>query len=102
MKNALISIAFLALATFATAQAATNAPTKPHKAAKPNVEMTADGNFKALQRSTSAATAESTGKTYTDRSGKLYPVYKASNGKLFINRVSGKTGKEYKYYLVTK
>lgn len=99
MKNILFSLAFMALATFATAQAATNAP---KKAAKPNVEMTADGNFKALQRSTSAATAEQTGKTYTDRQGKVYPVYKTGKGKYFINKVSGKTGKEYKYYLVTK
>ena len=98
MKKALLSLAFLALATFATAQA-TNAA---KKATKPNVEVTADGNFKALARSTSAATAETTGKTYTDRTGKVYPVYKTAKGRYFINKVSGKTGKTYKYYLVTK
>lgn len=86
----------------APAQTATNAPIKPHKAAKQNVEVTADGNFKAIQRATSATTAEPTDKTYTDRTGKVYPVYKTDKGRYFVNKVSGKTGKEYRYYLVTK
>jgi hypothetical protein len=41
-----------------------------------------------------------TGKTYTDKQGKVYPVYTNDKGRLFCIKVSKKTGKEYRYYLI--
>lgn len=37
--------------------------------------------------------------TYTDKNGKVYPIYKSSRGKYYIKKISKKTGKEYKQYL---
>lgn len=37
--------------------------------------------------------------TYTDKNGKVYPIYKSSRGKYYIKKISKKTGREYKYYL---
>lgn len=37
--------------------------------------------------------------TYTDSKGNTYPVYLSSTGKVFIKKVSKKTGKEYKQYM---
>lgn len=39
-----------------------------------------------------------TGKTFTDTRGQVYPVYQSVRGKLYIWRVS-KTGKAYRQYL---
>ena len=64
-----------------------------------NVEITKDGNY--VQK-TSTSTSVKTDKTFTDKEGKVYPVYQSSNGNLYVNRISKKTGKEYKYYLKTK
>lgn len=36
---------------------------------------------------------------YVDKEGNKYPVYQSAKGKLYILRVSKKSGKEYKYYL---
>jgi type VI protein secretion system component VasK len=47
------------------------------------------------------AQAQSTGKTFTDAKGNIYPVMMSINGKLFIVRTS-KTGKVYKQYLKVK
>ena len=37
--------------------------------------------------------------TYQDNKGNTYPIYMSSTGSCFVNKVSSKTGKEYKYYL---
>lgn len=42
--------------------------------------------------------AQKTSYTYTIK-GKAYQVYQGAKGSYYIIRVSGKTGKEYKYYL---
>lgn len=47
------------------------------------------------------AQAQSTGKTFTDSKGNIYPVMQSINGKLFVVRTS-KTGKVYKQYLKVK
>jgi len=61
---------------------------------KPNVIVTIDGNFKEIPKETL------TNKVYTTIDGSKLPVYKASNGKYFIKKISPKTNKEYRYYLV--
>ena len=47
------------------------------------------------------AKAQSTGKTFTDSKGNIYPIMQSIKGKLFIFRTS-KTGKVYKQYLKVK
>lgn len=37
--------------------------------------------------------------TYTDSKGNVYPIYLSASGKVFIKKVSKKTGKEYRQYL---
>ena len=61
---------------------------------KPNVIVTLDGNFKELPKEIL------TNKIYTTIDGKTFPVYKTPNDKYFIKKISPKTNKEYKYYLV--
>lgn len=43
--------------------------------------------------------AEKTAYVYKDSQGKTYPVYKSAKGKMFVNKVSSKTGKTYKMYI---
>ena len=61
---------------------------------KPNVIVTTDGNFKELPKEVL------TTKIYTSIDGINYPVYKTPTGKYFIKKISPKTNKEYRYYLV--
>jgi hypothetical protein len=37
--------------------------------------------------------------TYTDSKKKVYPIYISRKGKPYIIKVSGKTGKPYRFYL---
>lgn len=37
--------------------------------------------------------------TYTDKEGRIYPIFKSQRGSFYIVKISKKTGKEYKYYL---
>lgn len=90
-------ITFIALLFAFTAQAQTVKATV--KEYKPNVTVTADGNFVAIPKAATTETAEKTDKTYTDREGKVYPVYRTKKGKHFVMRVSKKTGNPYRYYL---
>lgn len=95
MKKALVFLAIAFLPFFAAAQV-------QDANSKPNVTITADGNYIAKAATTKAATpATNSGKTYTDKDGKVFPVYVSSKGAMFINKVSKKTGKEYRYYLRT-
>lgn len=63
---------------------------------KPNTVLTADGNYKAITKSTDSI--KSTGKTYSVKDT-TYTVYQTAKGRLFIKRISKKTSKEYKQYL---
>lgn len=59
----------------------------------------AKGNY--IQMSSQKATestAKPTGQTFTDKTGKVYPVMVSKNGKLFVVRVS-KNGNTYNMYL---
>jgi len=63
------------------------------------VTKDAKGNY--IQMSSQKATestAKQTGKTFTDKSGKVYPVMESKNGKLFVVRTS-KNGTTYNMYL---
>ena len=60
----------------------------------------AQGNYaavKAKKDSTKSADL-STGKTFTDPKGNVWPVYKSSTGRLYALRVSN-SGTKYKQYL---
>lgn len=65
-----------------------------------NAKQTADGNYVSVDNSISSA--QSTGKTFTDKSGIKYEVFRSSKGKLFYIKISKKSGKEYKCYLKTE
>lgn len=47
----------------------------------------------------SATSAIKTKYIWEDTKGNSYQIYITSNGRCFVNKVSSKTGKEYKYYL---
>ena len=79
-----ILIAFILLSIDATAQ---------------NVTVDNKGNYIALTASKDSGTLSS--KTYTDSKGVVYPVYITGKGKAFVMKISKKTSKEYKMYLVT-
>ena len=61
---------------------------------KPNVLVTIDGNFKEIPKEVL------TDKIYTSIDGINYPVFKSSTGKYFIKKISPKTNKEYRFYLI--
>lgn len=63
---------------------------------KIQVKQDSKGNY--VQVGGGREAAKNTGKTFTDRAGKVYPVFQSAKGKLFVNRVS-KAGKSYKMYL---
>ena len=63
------------------------------------VTTTKDGNYIALNAAKTANEGnKSTGKTFTDTKGNIYPVMVSKNNKLFYVRTS-KTGNEYKVYI---
>lgn len=69
------------------------------KAKAQNAIITKDGNYTSVLNNENN-TPTLTGKTYTDIEKKIvYPIYITKKGKLFIIKVSLKTGKRYKSYL---
>lgn len=63
-----------------------------------NAIVTKDGNFVSV--SVKGKAPVNTGKTYTDTDkGIIYPIYITNKGKLFIIKVSKKSGKQYRSYL---
>lgn len=58
----------------------------------------ATGNWYHIPKDSSYVITKS---TYTDRSGKVYPVYLSKKGKPFVFKISQKSGKQYRYYLYT-
>ncbi len=63
-----------------------------------NVKVNAYGNYVAI-KSVNQVKAKETGKFYLDTAGIKHPVFLSEKGKLFVKRVSVKTGKTYNYYL---
>lgn len=67
-----------------------------------NAQRTKDGNFVALTATPKGKDAgKDTGKTFTDRDGKKYPVFESAKGKLYYIRTS-KNGNEYRAYIRTE
>lgn len=64
--------------------------------ARAQMVQDAQGNYTMI-----IAQAQSTGKTFTDAKGNIYPIMQSIRGKLYIVRTS-KTGKTYKQYLKVK
>lgn len=64
-----------------------------------NVVKGKDGNYTAIAPKKEKDKAKATGQTYTDNKGTVYPVYLTDKGKIFVVRLSLKTGKEYNQYL---
>lgn len=63
-----------------------------------SAEVTRDNDtFKVEQ--TSKANDTQTKYTWEDKEGNKYPIFVTKKGACYINRISKKTGKEYKYYL---
>lgn len=59
-----------------------------------------EGNTFIQQSSRNSATsAVKTKYIWEDTKGNSYQIYITSNGRCFVNKVSNKTSKEYKYYL---
>lgn len=56
-------------------------------------------NFTQVSNPKTSGKETKTEFTYTDSKGNIYPIYLSSTGKVFIKKVSKKTGKEYKMYL---
>ncbi len=64
-----------------------------------SVTQDAKGNYIAVKKSASTDTAsKSTGKTFTDAKGNVYPVMVSTRGRLYVVRTSAK-GNQYKQYL---
>lgn len=61
------------------------------------IKQDAQGNYIAVKKP--KAQPIKTGKTYTDTKGRRWDVYQSDSGRLFVLKVSDKTGKEYRYYL---
>ncbi len=63
-----------------------------------NAKVDKEGNFVAVSKTTAKQDTIDTGKTFTDSKGKVYPVFKTKQGKLYYPRVS-KNGNYYRAYL---
>lgn len=63
-------------------------------------KITREGNT-FVQTSThgSKGTVTKTKYQWKDSKGTIYDVYMSSTGSCFVNKISSKTGKEYRYYL---
>ena len=82
-KIIILAVAFVA---FATATA--------------NAQVVKEGKqYVATKSVKTSKPAEKTGFTYKDSKGNVYDIYISSTGSCYVNRVSSKTGKEYKSYL---
>ena len=55
-------------------------------------------NFEQVSKSASSE-ATKTKFTWTDTKGNKYPIFVTKTGRCFVNKLSSKTNKEYKYYL---
>lgn len=55
--------------------------------------------FTQVSNSNKGGKAIQTKYTWEDSKGNKYPIFLSSTGRAFVNKMSGKTGNEYKYYL---
>ena len=69
--------------------------------AQTKVKVNAQGDYVSVS-TRPASTAKPTGKHYVTRDGQRLPVWQTSTGKLFVNRISKKTGKTYRAYLTVE
>jgi len=58
-----------------------------------------EGNVFSVVREGGATKSIETKTMFTTKDGKMYTIFLSKNGHAYINRVSAKTGKEYKQYL---
>lgn len=56
-------------------------------------------NFEQVSTRNSSSSATKTKFTWTDSKNNTYPIYITKTGRCFVNKVSSKSEKEYKYYL---
>lgn len=64
------------------------------------VRKDANGNYvQVVKKDSATSSATPTGSNYIDKKGNVFPIMKSKNGKLFIVRVSSKTGLPYNSYL---
>lgn len=64
------------------------------------IKQDSTGNYFTVQGARSSKSeGKATGKTLTLSDGQKLPVMESVNGKLYVVRVSKKTGKQYKQYL---
>jgi len=66
------------------------------------VTRDAAGNYTAAPKTETAKRDSTTSYTFTDPTGKVWPVYVGSKGAHYIGRVSKKSGKYYRQYLTTE
>lgn len=83
MRNVILITAFLVMGLGASAQT--------------KVSKSADGNYHAAQRDTTANN-KPTGHSFVDRDGISHPVFISARGKLYWMRTS-KAGNVYKAYI---
>lgn len=63
------------------------------------VTRDAQGNYSATPKAETAKRDSATVFTFTDPTGKVWPVYVGSKGAHYVARVSKKSGKYYRQYL---
>lgn len=61
-----------------------------------------EGNTFIQSSRNSATNVIKTKYTWKDSKGTEYPIFITKNGRCFVNKISSKTGREYKYYLDEK
>lgn len=65
-----------------------------------DTNVTREGNtFVQTSTRSSKGTVTKTKYQWKDSKGTVYDVYMSSTGSCFVNKISSKTGKEYRYYL---
>lgn len=62
-----------------------------------NAKVTPSGNYEATTKAQTPGILVN--KTFTTAKGEVFPVLKNNTGKLYVVKISKKTGKEYKMYL---
>lgn len=82
--KALLTLLFLFIAVSSQAQQLAKINSKGHY---------------SISSDSSAVKAVNTGKTFEDKKGTIYPIFKSGKGKFFIVRTSAKTGNTYKQYI---
>lgn len=60
------------------------------------------GNLFIEQPREATAQTRKTDSIFVDKDGNRFPIYKSSKGKLYIIKISKKSGKEYRKYLPCK